>query len=171
MMYPEVARNLVLRGAEVLLHTTMEKICDRSTKRARAAENMAYLLSANIPNSVGSDEFMDVASLIVNFRGQVLASWQAGPVGYCHATIDVAALRERRAIPDFTYPPYGVNYLSRLRTEIAASGYAAAKVYPVDTYVDGTVVTEAIYPDGANKPKLLQSLANMAKAGMLPPKT
>lgn len=168
LMYPEIGRMFVLRGAEVLMHTTMERIVDRSTKRTRAAENMVYLMSANVPNSVGTDQFMDVSSLIVNWRGQVLAECKQGTTGYCAAEIDIDILRARRADPDLTYPAYGVNYLSRLRTEIAATGYAAAKVYPVDSYNDGSKVTQAIDPAGANAPNLRQSLRNMAKLGMLP---
>jgi predicted amidohydrolase len=168
LMYPEIARLFVLRGAEVLLHTTMEKIVDRSTKRTRAAENMAYLLSANISTHVGADEFMDVGSLIVNWRGQVLAGKNQGEEGTCSALIDIGSLRSRRANPDIQFPEYGVNYLSRLRTEIAATGYSAATIYPVDTYKENTVVHTAISPETGNTENLMTALGNMAKAGMLP---
>lgn len=168
LMFPEIARIFVLRGAEVLMHTTMDKIVDQSVKRARATENMAFVMSANVTGNVGSDEFMKPDSIIVNWRGQVLAQCPAGDENSCSATIEIDPLRQRRVIPDFTYPPYGVNYLSRLRTEIAATGYAAAALYPVDTYKDGDVVTAAISPATANKEKLKQSLRNMARAGMVP---
>ena len=52
ILYPEVARCLSMRGAEVLLHSTSElgsPLLTRTSvaKLARAAENMAYVVSAN----------------------------------------------------------------------------------------------------------------------------
>ena len=52
ILYPEVARCLAMRGAEVLLHATSETgsplVMQRKVaKLARAAENMAYVVSAN----------------------------------------------------------------------------------------------------------------------------
>jgi len=52
ILYPEVARCLVMRGAEVFLHSSSEagsaQLSHKEVaKRARAIENMAYVVSAN----------------------------------------------------------------------------------------------------------------------------
>ena len=52
ILYPEVARCLAMRGAEVLLHPSSEASSPRPmpkeiAKVARAIENMAYVVSAN----------------------------------------------------------------------------------------------------------------------------
>ena len=169
IMFPEIPRIFTLRGAEVLLHATMEKIVDRSTKRTRAAENMAYLLSANIATHKGSDEFMQVGSLIVNWRGQVIAELPQGESGACSAKIDIEELRTRRANVDIQFPEYSVNYLSRVRSEIARTGYGASTLYPVNTYVEGSEVKSAISPETGNTENLHTARNNMRRAGMLPP--
>ena len=169
IMFPEIPRIFTLRGAEVLLHTTMEKIVDRSTKRTRAAENMAYVLSANIATQKGSDDFMQVGSLIVNWRGQVIGEVSQGEAGMCSATIDIEALRTRRANVDIQFPEYSVNYLSRIRSEIARTGYGATAIYPVNTYAEGTEVTAAISPENGNADNLHTARRNMIRAGILPP--
>ncbi len=60
ILYPEIARALALRGAEVFVHSTSEVGSTRLTpkdvaKRARAIENLAYVVSANSGGFVDSD--------------------------------------------------------------------------------------------------------------------
>ena len=60
ILYPEIARALALRGAEVLLHSTSEVSSPDLTpkdiaKRARAIEAMAYVVSANTSVLTGVD--------------------------------------------------------------------------------------------------------------------
>jgi predicted amidohydrolase len=168
MMYPEIARLLVLRGAETVMHTTLERIVDISTKRTRAAENICYVMSANGQSLTGFDDFMDTGSAIVHWDSHVLAKCEQGKPGACSATIDLESLRKRRSVLDFEFPSGNVNYLSRIRTEIAATGYGALSIYPGETYADGEVTDAAIDPAGANRTKLNEALGAMVKAGMLP---
>ncbi|MCB2108491.1 MAG: hypothetical protein KDE14_12365 [Rhodobacteraceae bacterium] len=167
ILFPEVPRMFVLRGAEVLLHTTSEMIVDRSVKRTRATENLAFVVSCNAAGLRGPDPYMQVGSLIVNFRGQVIAELDQGVSGQCTAVIDVEGLRRRRANIDLGYPPYGANYLSRMRVEMFRDIYNSISLYPPDTYVEGTVYDRAISPE-----LLVENLKlgrrNMAKSGMLP---
>lgn len=167
ILFPEVPRMFTLRGAEVLLHTTAESIVDRSVKRTRATENLAFVVSCNAAAQRGPDAHMQVGSLIANFRGQVIAELEHGVVSQCTALIDVEGLRRRRANIDLGYPPYGANYLSRMRVEMFRDIYNSISLYPPETYVEGTVYKSAISPE-----MLIENLKlgrrNMAKAGMLP---
>lgn len=167
LLFPEVARMFVLRGAEVLLHTTSEMIVDRAVKRTRATENMAFVVSCNAAGLRGSDAYMNVGSVVVNFRGQVLSELDQGVAAQCTAVIDVEGLRRRRANIDLGYPPYGANYLSRLRTELFKDMYSSITVYPPDTYVEGTDYKTAVIPEALVE-NLKLGRSNMAKLGMLP---
>jgi predicted amidohydrolase len=168
ILFPEVPRMFVLRGAEVLLHTTSEAIVDKSVKRTRATENMAFVVSCNAAGLRGPDPYMQVGSLIANFRGQVLAELEQGVASQCTAVIDVEGLRRRRANIDLGYPPYGANYLSRMRVEMFRDIYNSVSLYPPETYAEGTVYKSAIGPE-ALIDNLKLGRRNMAKAGMLPP--
>lgn len=167
ILFPEVPRMFCLRGAEVLLHTTSEAIVDKAVKRTRATENLMFVVSCNAATLAGPDPYMQVGSMIANFRGQVLAEANQGVATQCTATIDVEGLRRRRANIDLGYPPYGANYLSRMRVEMFREIYNSVSLYPPDTYKEGTVYENAISPE-----LLVENLKlgrrNMAKHGMLP---
>lgn len=107
ILYPEIARALALRGAEVFLHSTSEVGSPELTpkdiaKRARAVENLAFVVSANsggmfdVPFPGASTDGM---SKIVDDGGRVLAAAGYGESMVAHAEIDVAALRRRRLKP------------------------------------------------------------------------
>lgn len=142
ILYPEIARALALRGAEVFLHSTSEvatpdlspkDIC----KRARAVENMAAVISANsagildypIPN-----QSTDGMSKIVDWHGRVLIEAGYGESMVANAEIDLAALRAWRNRPGMG------NLLARQRLELFRSSYAAS-LHPPDTMLkDGEVI-------------------------------
>ncbi|GMW05791.1 MAG: nitrilase-related carbon-nitrogen hydrolase [Gammaproteobacteria bacterium] len=105
ILYPEIARCHVMRGAEILLHSTSEMGSPRSTakdmaKRARAMENLAYVVSANASAVTGTT--LPAGSTtgmakVVDYNGHVMA--EAGPGGdsiAAHAAIDLPALHHRR---------------------------------------------------------------------------
>jgi len=107
ILYPEIARALGLRGAEVLLHSTSEIGSPALTpkdigKRARAIENMAYVVSANTAGIQGVDIPLgsaDGMSKIIDDQGRVLAAAGAGESMTAYADLDLAALRRRRLRP------------------------------------------------------------------------
>jgi predicted amidohydrolase len=167
LMFPEFIRAHVLRGAEVILHTTAEQIVDESVKRTRASENLAYLICANESGRRGTDRWMNVGSRIINPRGQVIAEVDQGVVGQCTGLIDVEGLRRRRANLDLGYPPYGANYLSRFRAEMFRDIYNQASFYPPNTYVESGAM-ERILPEKSEL-KLKRGRKQMVAAGMLPP--
>ncbi len=122
-LFPEAIRQLALAGAEVLVRVSAymdpwgtAKPTDWWTlvNRARAMENMAYVVAANLGSSlVNYPPFSwPGGSMIVDFDGRVLAQAEAGPgerivVG----PIDLAALRYERGRRQ------GHNMLKHLRNE------------------------------------------------------
>ncbi len=133
IQYPEIARCHAMRGAEVFVHPTSEVGSPRLTtkdiaRRARAAENLAYVVSANsarldhIPIPADSASGM---SKIVDFRGEVLV--EAAPGGesmVANATIDLEALRAARRRTGLT------NMLVRQPFQIYAESYARTVFHP-----------------------------------------
>ncbi len=144
ILYPEIARALALRGAEVFLHSTSEIGSTRLTpkdiaKRARAIENLAYVVSANSAGFIDSDlpaNSTDGLSKIVDFLGEVRMEAGFGESSVACAEIDLAALRRYRRRPGMG------NLLSRQRLELFAPVYGAAPIYPANTLLDanGAVV-------------------------------
>lgn len=135
ILYPEVARCLAMRGAEVLLHSTSESSSPLQTPRnvaklARAAENMSYVVSANsagIVNSPVPANSSDGGSRLIDPKGLVLAEAGSGESMTANADIDLVALREFRQRPAMG------NVLARQRYELYAESYAKTSVYPPDT--------------------------------------
>ena len=135
--YPEIARALALRGAEVFLHSTSEVGSPRLTpkdiaKRARAYENGAFLVSANTGGLVGVDfpaGSTDGMSKIVDYRGEVMVEAGPGESMVANALIDIVALRRQRRTPGMS------NLLSRQRLELFAATYAGT-VHPPNTMLD-----------------------------------
>ena len=141
ILYPEVARCLALRGAEIFLHSTSEVYGkERSPKEAakisRAVENMAYVVSANtagIANTSIPEASTDGGSKIIDYRGLVLAETATGESMAAFAEIDLAALRRYRRRPGLN------NLLSRQRLELYAESYRQSHFYPANTMTDKEV--------------------------------
>lgn len=133
ILYPEIARVLALRGAELFVHSSSEIGSPLATpkdiaKRARAFENMAYVVSANTAGISGTA--MPVASAdgnsqIVDWRGKLVAQSLSGETYTAFAEIDIAALRAARRRPAMT------NMLARQRPQLFAEAFgAAAAAFP-----------------------------------------
>lgn len=139
ILYPEIARAHALRGAEIFVHSSSEIGSPRDThkaiaKRARAFENLAYVVSANTAGIEGTSMPLasaDGNSLIVDWKGQVLAESNSGETFTAFADIDLGALRAARRKPGMT------NYLARQRVELFAAAYGAAKGQPANGLIDG----------------------------------
>lgn len=138
ILYPEIARALGLRGAEVFLHSTSEVGSPELTpkdiaKRARAIENMAYVVSANTAGISGVDIPLgsaDGMSKIVDDQGRVLAAAGAGESMAAYADLDIAGLRHRRQRPGMG------NFLSRLPQAAISAGLAGTALQP-NALLDG----------------------------------
>jgi predicted amidohydrolase len=140
ILYPEVARCLAMRGAEIFLHSTSEVYGQRSPKDAakivRAVENMVYVVSANtagISNISIPVASADGGSKIVDYRGLILAETATGESMAAFAEIDLAALRRYRRRPGLN------NLLSRQRFELYAESYQRSHFYPANSMQDKEV--------------------------------
>ncbi len=126
ILYPEIARVLALRGAEVFCHSSSEIGSPLATpkdigKRARAFENMAYVISANTAGIAGTAmpfASADGNSQFVDYRGKVVAQAGDGETFTAFGTVDLGALRTARRVPAMT------NVLARQRPDLFAQAYA-----------------------------------------------
>lgn len=130
ILYPELARALALRGAEVFLHSSSEIGSPRPTpkgvaKVARAIENLAYVVSANSGGITGTPmpgASTDGGSQIVDHTGTVLIEAGTGETMVANAMVDLGALRTTRRKPAMS------NLLARVKPSLWAGVYADADV-------------------------------------------
>ena len=169
IMYPEAARALAFRGAEVILHPTSDYGADdnwswQSAKKVRASENMVYLISANaggMPEAYRGINDIAGQSRIFDWEGRVLTQGPSpGESLRCSALIDVEALRRVRSTRG------GFNRLAQARPEAYAALYASTSIYPVNKFADKPMESRK-----SVKEALKDALDNMVKNDMLPPRT
>jgi predicted amidohydrolase len=135
ILYPEIARAHALRGAEIFVHSSSEIGSPIATpkqvaKRARAFENIAYVISANTAGIEGTAmpiASADGNSIIIDYKGNALAESSPGESFTAFADIDVEALRIARRKPGMS------NFLSRQRLELFAPVYGAATHQPANS--------------------------------------
>ena len=130
--FPETSRCLALNGAEVLIHPSqwfqhtyngIDQWILRN--RARAYENMAYLVASNWALSPLSEYKITCGhSMITDYLGKIVEELPHNMEDVCSATIDINALRERRLSNELD------NYLTSLRTEPYAQVYASKTIWP-----------------------------------------
>ena len=116
----------MMRGAEVLLHSTSEVGSPEPTpksiaRRARAIENLAYVVSANTGGLTGTPIPGDSAnggSEIIGFTGRPLAVAGSGESVVAYAELDLAALRRERSRPGM------LNLPSRVKSHLWSEEYA-----------------------------------------------
>ena len=124
ILYPELARALALRGAEVFVHssseaTSPELMPKAVARRARAIENLAYVVSANSAGIRGTDlagDSTDGGSELIDHLGRVLARAGAGE-SVNAAELDLGTIRRAR-----TRPGMG-NLLARTKSALWAQEY------------------------------------------------
>lgn len=128
ILYPEIARVLAMRGAEIFVHSSSEIGSPLATpkdiaKQARAFENMAYVISTNTAGISGTHlplACADGNSQVVDYRGKVMAQSGDGETFTAFATLDMAALRQARRTPAMS------NALARQRPGLFADAYSAS---------------------------------------------
>lgn len=159
---PELSRVFMLRGAEVLLHPHNGPVTapSEAAKTCRAAENMCYLISANVAGGIGfsadGKELGGHSRIIDHLGNDIAADNSPAESTAATAIIDVAALRAARRDKGMG------NMLLRSRFEMYRGYYAKADFYPANGLAGGAF--EA-YPELT--PLQDQALANMARAGVI----
>ncbi|WP_138378900.1 nitrilase-related carbon-nitrogen hydrolase [Luteithermobacter gelatinilyticus] len=126
ILYPEIVRCLAMRGAEIFLHSTgemgnMTNTPKNIARKARALENMAYVISANAGTIRGHElpcAATDGRSALIDYQGQTLAESGWGETMTAYGAIDLNALRRYRRRPGMG------NFLARQRFELFAESYA-----------------------------------------------
>jgi len=138
ILYPEIARCLAMRGAEVFLHSTGEmgnlsETPKQIARKARALENMAYVISANSGSIRGHElpkSSTDGRSAVINYKGQVMVEAGWGETMTANDCIDLHALRKYRRRPGMS------NYLARQRFEMFAETYGKEGSQKANTLLD-----------------------------------
>jgi predicted amidohydrolase len=142
IIYPEIARCHALRGAEIFVHSSSEIGSPMAThktiaRRARAFENLSYVVSTNTAGIAGTSlplASADGNSAVIDYKGMVLAESNAGETFTAFGEIDLHALRRARRKPGMT------NYLARQRLELFAQTYATLHVQPADGMLEAGVL-------------------------------
>lgn len=128
ILYPEIARCLAMRGAEIFVHSSSEAALrglspKNLAKRARAMENMAYIVSANSAGIIGGamlQDATDAGSQIVHYNGHVMLEADSGESMNVVCELDIEALRRARRRVGMS------NFLARQPTALFAEAYAAS---------------------------------------------
>ncbi len=128
ILFPELARALTMRGAEVICHSTSEVSSPRQTPKdiariARAQENLVYIVSANSAGIAGISiplASTDGKSQIVDHLGKVVVEAGTGESMAANAEVDLDALRRFRNRPGMG------NLLARNRFDLWAGEYQRA---------------------------------------------
>ena len=168
ILYPDIARALALRGAEVLLHSSSEIATPilspkNIAKQARAIENLAYVVSANSAGIEGiaiPKASTDGSSKIIDYRGLVLAEAGYGESMAAYAEIDIAGLRRYRRRPGMG------NILSRQPLALWRDALEGHDVQPRNT-LTGTA-GETLTPDRSfYADRQRQAIAHLADKGII----
>jgi predicted amidohydrolase len=160
---PEVARVYMMQGAEVILHPTNSRhtTMQEATKVARAAENMMYLVSANVAGPIGfAHDATELGgrSHILDYRGDTLAFEEGAEQGISVSSwIDIEALRRDRRTDTGIYNP-----LIRNRFEMYRPYYDTATCYPPNSFLDRPMTNTT-----ETKAALSAAIVNMESTGVL----
>ena len=133
MIVPELHRQLVANGAEVIIRPTAEmdmmttepRNVSRLLDRARAVENVAYYVVPHIGPAIyaGAREEWAGGSIIVNYDGTVLAETRTCGETLIGAVIDVERQRRARKV--------GNNYLAK---SVPVKGVRGLPLYRPEVY-------------------------------------
>jgi predicted amidohydrolase len=167
ILYPEIARAHALKGAEIFVHNSSEigsplRTPKMIAKQARAFENMAYVVSANTAGIDAPGSARDSAdgnSMLVDYKGQILAEAHPGETFTAFAEVDVAALRAHRRKPGM------VNMLARQRTALFADSYTLETHQRANALIEEDAV---IVPDRDHFKRTAQdTIERLAKDGLI----
>ncbi len=167
ILYPEIARAHAIRGAEIFLHSTSEVGSPNLTikqiaRRARALENLAYVVSANNAALRGIDVPVDSSngfSDIIDYYGNQIILAGAGESSVANSFLDMAGLRAYRERPAMS------NMLSRQALDMFVQSYMGADIRrPNGLLKDGKL----LIPDRSYfQHRQLDAIARLKKRGII----
>lgn len=141
--YPEVARALVMNGAEILIRPTAfpEPLVYSPMdtweieNRSAAYFNLAYVIAPNLGGSIGDfpKNFCPGDSMIVDFNGVTIGRSPYPGETFFSAVINTELLRERRADPSRNFP-------SQLNAEIFREIYKDP-IYPKNILLEKPIIS------------------------------
>ena len=165
IQYPELVRCFAVRGAEVFCHPSAEALnlavsAKDIAKRARAIENMGYVVSANVGGAINVPYLQsstDGLSKVVDYEGRVLAEAGQGESVAARADLNISALRRFRNRPGMN------NFFGRQRMELYSDTYSRTDFYPPNLLMDQTPSRQFMLDTQA------QVLARLRSAGIIEP--
>jgi len=173
MNFPEIARGMTLKGAEVLLSPTASGTLPEDhnfdipnvsimTRRVRAFENVAYVLLSDL-GPTGNDPQPPYVrrqpSQVIDFKGNLLARTGSGGVEFAAATIDIDALRRMRtSLGGFN------TMINHLQMPVFQGLYTSFDGAPVNTHLD-----TAMESAGELREFQRDTIARMVEQGVLVP--
>jgi predicted amidohydrolase len=139
-VYPEIARGLAMNGAEIIIRPTLIEPAVMTgmwelQNRAHAMFNQCYVVAPNLGPDIQEDggvvDLFGGQSMIVNYRGQIVAKQQGWTSGdsFVTTTIDIEHLRRMR-VANGLY-----NQFKDLRAEQYAAIYEQP-IYPKNQYAE-----------------------------------
>src|SRR5690606_16991324 len=127
-----------------------------------AFENIAYVISANTAGIEGTSLPLasgDGNSMVIDYKGNLLAESNSGETFTAFADIDLNALRTHRRKPGM------INVLARQRLELFAAVYGGTTVQPADSLLDNGVLK---IPDRDHFLRVQQEvIERLAKDGLI----
>ena len=163
ILFPEIARCLAFKGAEIFLHSSSEVHSrnhspKRTAKLARAFENNAFVVSANSAGISGisiPENSTDGGSMIVNYKGQIINEAEQGESMTAYSRIELDSLKKHRSSVSMD------NMFARQRLELYSKSYLDNSVYPVNT-LEKEEPTRKHF-----KETMLKSIKKLTKRGMI----
>jgi hypothetical protein len=161
-VYPEVVRGLAMNGAEIIIRPTLIEPAIMNghwelQNRAHAMFNSAYVVAPNLGPEIRPDgsiqDLFGGQSMIVNFRGQIMAQqkgWTSGDSFVC-TVLDIEHLRRLR-IANGLY-----NQFKDLRTEQYRAIYDKP-IYPKNQYLERPPAEGWLAREDATRAKNIQTL-------------
>lgn len=162
---PEVARVMMMQGAEVILHPTNSKYSARqeAAKLSRVTENMVYLVSANVAQWIGfspDNTELGGRSHILDHHGRTLSYQEnADESTAVTAVLDIEQLRRDRRTDSGLDNP-----LLRARYEMYVPFYSEARFYPPNYFLDAPMADVA-----ETRAAIAIARQNMERAAILEP--
>lgn len=163
--WPEMARSLALRGAEIFYnpYAAGEQPDDAGifARRSRAYENHCYLIAPNIGpfvvDGVLNTDLGRAETDIIDFRGNVISMAKGETDFLVTGSVDIEALRTFRD----TGNPKG-NFLAQLQSQLHAPIYAEIDAFPKNAWRDKPIQTGQ-----ENKSLEREVLAKMFNSGVM----